>query len=90
MRYDGLERDGSNARGSNEKELAVAVNDRSNWKVALGYTRGSPDRRGPSNDPNVFQARLQLYWWPVPRGTSNAAERHPRKTDKPIPILKDP
>jgi phosphate-selective porin OprO and OprP len=64
VRYDNLDLDDGSVLGGTEKDLTVAVNYywRSNWKVALDYTKVSSDRRGLSDDPNVLQARLQLYW----------------------------
>ncbi len=64
VRYDNLDLDNGSVLGGTEKDLTVAVNYywRANIKVALDYTKVNSDRRGLSDDPNVLQARLQLYW----------------------------
>ncbi len=64
LRYDTIDLDDGTVEGGQMDALTAGVNWywRKNFKFAVNYVQVDSERLGVSDDPNIVEARAQLYW----------------------------
>lgn len=64
LRYDKMDLNDFPVLGGEEHNITAGVNWywRSNFKISANYVKVNSTRRGISDDPDIFETRLQFYW----------------------------
>ncbi|MCB1555359.1 MAG: porin [Xanthomonadales bacterium] len=63
-RVEGADLDDAAVQGGDATHITLGVNWywRQNFRISVNYVDVRSDRRGVSDDPSIFETRLQLHW----------------------------